>query len=340
MCVELSGSDFEPYIFKEDTGVVAAEYINRTRLSTPQGDIYFTQQPLKKDWFILDSEYRMDEDVAISGQGDTSLLELQFNLSDESIFYEDQSRKRQVAPAGTGNMVFLSAEDNKARIYFNKEVTYRTFDIHLPVTLFDVYAGESKLVDGFLKQLHADRSAQLAPHAIAVTPAIYHTIQDIRSCRYDGLTRSIYLESKAWELIALSIDVVQNQQQDVALSKADQERIHQAAAIIRNNLERPCSIIDLARMVGVNQTKLKTGFKSVFDNTVFGYLQEIRMAQAKKHLLDTELSVQEISQMMGYQNLSNFSTAFKRCYGISPQKLRQKNMKCYSPYLMMGEEPE
>ena len=193
--------------------------------------------------------------------------------------------------AGTGNIVFLPADENKASIFFKKDKTYNTFDIHLPVNMLDQYGGESALMDSFLEKIHKGTSAALSAQTIAVNPAIYNTIGDIKNCRYTGLTRKIYLDSKAYELVALINETAETGVPDSGLSVSDQQRIHQAAAIIRNNLEQPCSIIDLARMVGVNQTKLKVGFKQIFSNTVFGYLQDIRMNQAKQHLLHTELSV-------------------------------------------------
>ncbi|GAB3420733.1 helix-turn-helix transcriptional regulator [Niabella aquatica] len=280
---------------------------------------------MRDDLFILEGRYQLQDDVAISGEGDNDLLEIQFNLSQLDIVYRNKRNVEQVAPAGSGNIAFLPAAENKARIFFKKDVVYNTFDIHLPVNGLHNYAGESKLMDAFLENIQSSALATFSPNTVEITPAIYNAIQDVKNCSYQGLTRKIYLESKAYELIALINEQAESRKTDHNLNRADQERIREAAAIIRNNLERPCSIIDLARMVGINQTKLKSGFKSIFDNTVFGYLQEVRMHQAKKHLLDTQLSVQEISLLLGYQNTSNFSSAFKKIHGFSPMKLRKND---------------
>ena len=326
MGYEILGSDFSDFVSSSDEiyTSINKENINQIKVATPKGNILYKEQVLHQHLSIQESHYHMQDDVNISGRGDTSLLEIQLNLSDKGIFYRDKSNKEHITPARSGNIMFLSAEENQAKILFQKDIPYSTFDIHLPLSVLNRYAGESKLMDSFIAQIHKDISGKFSQNKISISPAIYNTIQDIKTCTYEGLTRRIYLESKAYELIALLYENVENQKHNNELSTADQERIHLAASIIRNNLEKPLTIIELAHQVGINQTKLKTGFKIIFSNTVFGYLQDIRMHQAKRYLLDTQLSVQEIGMLLGYQNTSNFSIAFKKTHGYPPMKLREK----------------
>ncbi|MGC4233078.1 MAG: AraC family transcriptional regulator [Niabella sp.] len=325
MGYEIMAADFSDFISSEDEINTSAtgENTNHIKLHTPKGNIHYKEEILQGPISILEGHYHMQDDVTISGRGDAALLEIQFNLSDNTIAYQGKSGTEHVTPARSGNIVFLSAEENEARIFFRKDVSYNTFDIHLPVSLLNQYAGESRLMDNFITQIGRDTSSMLTQNTISISPAIYNTIQDIKTCAYDGLTRKIYMESKTYELIALIYENVKNQKSGTELSAADQDRIHLAASIIRDNLATPCTIIELAHKVGVNQTKLKTGFKSLFGKTVFDYLQDIRMHQAKRYLLDTQLSVQEIGLLLGYQNTSNFSMAFKKIHGFSPMKLRK-----------------
>lgn len=328
MAYRLIGADFDDFISPTERIDASGDeqHANRITFATPKGDIQFQEYTLNPKLSILEGIYRMQDDVTISGAGDTALLEIQFNLSEKDISFQDKSNLEHITPARSGNIAFLAAEENEAKILLQKDVVYHTFDIHLPAMLLDHYVGESKLLDRFLAQIHNDTSCMLFPSNIRINPAIYNTIQDIKTCRYDGLTRKIYLESKAYELIALLYEDTRNQRPTVALGTADQERIHWAASIIRDNLEHPLTIMELSRRVGINQTKLKTGFKALFGRTVFGYLQDIRMHQAKRYLLDTQLSVQEIAMLLGYQNTSNFSIAFKNSFGYPPLKMREKRL--------------
>lgn len=324
MGFKIEGADFIDFISSpdEDFPVSTDEEVNEIKLTTPKGDIHYQEQVLREDLSILQGNYLMHDDVTIFGKADVPLLEVQFNLSGNDIFYKSKSRKENITPAMSANVTFLSSDENQADILFEKDIRYNTFDIHLPLSLLNKYAGESRKMDSFLDQIERNISSKLGSGTISINAAMLNTIQDIKNCRYNGLTRRIYLESKVYELIAFIYESAENSEAVHHLSKADLERIQLAALLIRENIESPFTIIELARQVGINQSKLKSGFKTVFGTTVFGYLQQIRMAEARKHLLDTRLSVQEISNLVGYQNMSNFSAAFKNIYGYSPAKLR------------------
>lgn len=324
MGYQILSSDFSDFISTtcDVTPVPNGAHVNQINLSSPKGQIQYNEELLPKALSIQESHYNMQDDVKIYGKGETALLEIQVNLSDKAICFQDKSQTTRITPERSVNIMYLAGDENEANIHFQKDTSYSTFDMHLPVDFLDQYAGESKLMDTFLMQIHKDVSGMFSQNMIGLTPGFYHIIQEIKQCKYQGLTRKIYLESKVYEAVALLCELAENPKEQYELGVHDQEKIHMAASIIRDNLERPCSIIDLARQVGVNQTKLKSGFKSMYGNTVFGYLQDIRMDHAKRYLLDTELSVQEIAMMLGYQNASNFSIAFKKIHGYSPIKMR------------------
>ncbi|MDH5680963.1 MAG: AraC family transcriptional regulator, partial [Spirochaetota bacterium] len=75
--------------------------------------------------------------------------------------------------------------------------------------------------------------------------------------------------------------------------------------------------------VQLNHNKLKYGFKQVFNNTIFGYLKEIRLEQARTLLLDERLSVTETAYTVGYNSLSHFAAAFHQKYGMNPGSIRK-----------------
>ena len=291
---------------------------------TPKGDILFHEHTITEELSILQGNYQLHDDVAISGHGDSSLLEMHFNLSDQKIGYINPGSSKDFAAPMSGNITFLSAEDNHAKIDLKKDIIYNTFDIHLPLNVLTKYEGESKIMDNFLNNIQKNSSAALAKNEIKISAKIFGVMQDIKNCFYKGLTRKIYMESKIYELIALSHHNLDSEKEVINLAGNDVEKIKYAAQLIRENIDNPYTIVELARKVGVNQTKLKEGFKTVFGDTVFGYLQEIRMNNARHYLSDTSLSIQEISHLSGYQNVSNFSIAFKRIFGYPPTKLRLK----------------
>ena len=64
------------------------------------------------------------------------------------------------------------------------------------------------------------------------------------------------------------------------------------------------------------------------ENTGHSYshiLQTFRLEKAKEYLANTDLSIEEITEKIGYKSQSYLSRAFKREYGIPPQQYRKAN---------------
>jgi AraC-like DNA-binding protein len=57
--------------------------------------------------------------------------------------------------------------------------------------------------------------------------------------------------------------------------------------------------------------------------TVFDFLREQRMKEARRLLSETSLEVQAIARELGYGGTANFSTAFRERFGLSPSQFRQ-----------------
>jgi len=97
-------------------------------------------------------------------------------------------------------------------------------------------------------------------------------------------------------------------------------RIHYAAEILRSHLEQPPCQVDLARQVGVSDRTLQKGFKAVFGMTPFAYLTRQRMNQAEQLLRQSDQTVAEVANLVGYANPAQFAAAFKRQFGVSPRE--------------------
>jgi AraC-like DNA-binding protein len=117
-------------------------------------------------------------------------------------------------------------------------------------------------------------------------------------------------------------DRKKNSSFNVHLSKADINRMMQVEAVLtRDIFEQAPTISQLARMVSISESKLKKDFKLLYGLPVYEYFQKVRMQAAKDKLLSGEHSVKEVAMELGYSNLSNFTIAFKKEFGLLPSKL-------------------
>lgn len=159
-----------------------------------------------------------------------------------------------------------------------------------------------------------------------ITPAMAIALHQVLQCPYLGLTKHLYLESKALELIALQLAKLNECQPclplSISLKPDDIDRIHLARDILIRNLDNPPSLSSLAKQSGINSFKLKKGFRQIFNTTVFGYLYAHRMEEARRLLKLGDLSVTQVAQMVGYAHPGKFSAAFKKKFGVSPKALK------------------
>lgn len=96
--------------------------------------------------------------------------------------------------------------------------------------------------------------------------------------------------------------------------------IRKAKQILLDNMTDAPTISQLAKQAGINEFKLKNGFKDIYGNTIYGYLNEHRMQQAILLLEQRSYTINEVAYAIGYGKPSNFIAAFKKKYGVTPKK--------------------
>jgi len=151
-------------------------------------------------------------------------------------------------------------------------------------------------------------------------------ISQIKNAQLIGSIKELYLEAKIIELLALQLqanhDNPDHTNAYAYFKKRDVDKIHEAREILLSHINNPPSIQDLAKQVGINDKKLKYGFKEVYNQTVYGCLFDYKMNMARQLLQETEKTINEVALECGYEYASHFSTAFKRKYGISPKMFK------------------
>lgn len=162
-------------------------------------------------------------------------------------------------------------------------------------------------------------------HRGAMNSALRHTAHRIFQPDYVGLAKQFFIEAQVLELLAHQLEhfkIEFNQGQIPNLTAEEHEKLDQCKDLLLAKFAEPPSLIELARAVGLNEFKLKTGFKQKFGNTVYRYLQEYRLEQARNWLQAGE-RVNEVATRIGYDSLSSFSKAFTARFGLRPSKMRE-----------------
>ena len=157
-------------------------------------------------------------------------------------------------------------------------------------------------------------------HPSPITPAQRQIIKQIFAWPYQGLARHFYLEGKVLELIALHLGQILNgsPQQTTSINRTDRERIYAARDILIQNAVSPPLLVELAQQVELSETRLTQGFRQVFNTSVFNYLHNYRLEQARQLLQTDSLTIQEVAHSVGYTSFSSFTRAFKKKFKMPP----------------------
>lgn len=157
------------------------------------------------------------------------------------------------------------------------------------------------------------------------SPEMLVALNQMLACPYQGALGQLFMESKMLELLSMRLAAyfIDASPGVPAISRSDRDKIHHARRILETSLDNTPTMTNLARQIGMSETKLKQGFKTIFGKPVFGFYKELRLETAKKMLLSREWNVTEAAVGVGYSSLSHFSQAFRKQFGFSPSHLRK-----------------
>ncbi|HTI07682.1 MAG TPA: AraC family transcriptional regulator [Puia sp.] len=174
------------------------------------------------------------------------------------------------------------------------------------------------------------------------TSAIGNTIRENPSFfLYEGMTREmertlkrislidettnlsgLLYQIRTQELIYLLFATLLSRKTGVSLSvdEEDVKKLYQVRAILLADLSVPPYLPELARKIGMSQTKMKQLFRQTFGDSIYNYFQVERMNEAARLLRN--LSVSQVGYQVGFSNLSHFTRIFEKHHQIKPKRYK------------------
>lgn len=113
--------------------------------------------------------------------------------------------------------------------------------------------------------------------------------------------------------------------QQHALKPADYltlQQVGQITTYIEENLESELTLAELAQVANMNLYRFARAFKQTIGVPPHQYVLRQRIERSQLLLLNTNSSLQEISQQLGFSSQSHFTTAFRRHVGVTPKTFR------------------
>jgi AraC-like DNA-binding protein len=155
-----------------------------------------------------------------------------------------------------------------------------------------------------------------------IPSSLFIVLSQLFSVHLSETAQKLFYQGKVYELLSLYFSDRKPDTESCPFLN-DQEtvrKIKHAKEFLLKNIDTPPGLKELAKAAGLNEYQLKVGFKQIYGNTVYGFLNEHKLDNARV-LLDTrKYQVNEVAYQIGYTNPSHFIAAFRKKYGVTPKK--------------------
>jgi len=148
---------------------------------------------------------------------------------------------------------------------------------------------------------------------------------------FDGLLSSYYSKKYGYESVSAGyIQIIiglllQNARQDSSsnLAKSKHRELETVISLMNRDYAKPIDLEEYAKLCYVSKSRFIHIFKEYTGYSPYAYQLGIRMDRAKDFLRDTNLSVEEIADVIGYSDSSYFCRIFKKYTGSTPSGFRE-----------------
>jgi AraC-like DNA-binding protein len=303
-----------------------SSHLDECRIQIPEceGEGYYEFVRISPGLLICISNFVYSGDRVEKFNGD-DLLIFNFKINGmESVSFSNRAVENLAGPA---SCVIVHPKGFSKNHRIPAGIRERAVTLYCKQSYFRALIGEG--FDAITSAVIEDWSGASKRPVIVTLPltsAMSRAATEIVESKYRGKIRQVYFEAKSLELLCIITSVIKSFRPPVhtsiRLRRSDVAKLYEAQQFLIQMQKSPPTIRQLARHIGINESKLKFGFKAIFGTTVFEFIQSERMRKALELLQDQELSVSQVADEVGYGYANNFSQTFKRYFGFSPKVAR------------------
>ena len=284
-----------------------------------------------------DAEYGKMETYSLFEGVIIAFMEINIDNID-NVFFEDKlpSRLLQINHCAEGRYSYAVGDEKI--VYFGKgDLCVSIYDLTKTISDFPLgyYEGLEIFIDvdvanehikGLISdfdliELYENLEKSKGYMLFRSNEKIDHVIGELYSV--DERIKEPYFKLKCLELLLFFSIATESKDESVPLSKKQVEVIENVKDDLVRDLETKITIDELADRYSISKTNLKNCFKEVYGKPIFKWRKEYRLDYACRLIEKDELSISEISKMVGYSSPSKFSQAFREYVGCTPSQYRK-----------------
>ena len=278
----------------------------------------FREVHIEKGFFVLKFQNNTDKIEQYKREVDSSYIQLHYCVKGNCKFHFNN-----------GNYTFNVLDKHSILLYnpqqnlpINLEILPKTALVSIIISIekfHSLFSREASYIP-FLsesnknKKYYDDKEFNFGVQAV---------LQQILTAKNHSSIRDLYIKGKTYELLSLHFDSGENTEDEYCPFLIDEQyvlKIRKAKDIIIERMAERPSLQELADEIGLTLKKLKEGFKQIYGDTVYSFLFDYKMNQARIFLESHLYNVNEVGLKVGYSTSSHFIAAFKKKFGTTPKK--------------------
>ena len=208
----------------------------------------------------------------------------------------------------------LWTEHPESLRYFHIQINY-SYILHLIDPKFS--KENADLFESMVRNRYIFLHKESPPY---MTVEMHMILKEVITYSKKGTMQKLFVEAKIIKLLILIFEQF-NEKNTV---KKMPETPSVIKRFVDENYHRNIRVEEIGKKIGINQNTIRKEFKAQYNMTVSDYIAELRMLKAKKLIINKELMIKEIAIECGYEYVQNFTRAFKKKFGVSPEKLRNE----------------
>jgi len=275
---------------------------------------------LDDGFFVLNFQNETNESQYFEKEIDSTFIQLHFCIKGNCKFHFNKS-----------NYIFDVLDKHSIILYNPNQELPIKLEIRPKSSIVSVLISIEKFHllfskdAGFIHFLSDENKEKKYYDDILISSDTLVVLQQIVNTNINTSIKDLYIKGKIYELLSLHFNKKEDANEEYCPFLVDDQcviKIRQAKDIIISRIEEPPSLQELANEVGLNIKKLKETFKQIYGDTVYGFLFNYKMEQARKLLESNQYNVNEVGAKIGYSTASHFIAAFKKKYGTTPKKYK------------------
>ncbi|GAA4164914.1 AraC family transcriptional regulator [Chryseobacterium ginsenosidimutans] len=218
-------------------------------------------------------------------------------------------------------ILHYSSQENVGELWSENQEVLKYLQIQIDYNyIFNLINPEANnesanILESMIKNNYIFLHKQTPPY---MTVEMHMILEEIVSYSKKGVIQKLFVEAKIIKLLILIFEQF-NEKNTFEETPKTPSMIKK---FVDENYHKNIKVEEIGKLIGINQNKIRKEFKAQYHITVSDYISELRMLKAKKLIINKDIMIKEIAIECGYEYVQNFTRAFKKKFGVSPEKLR------------------